>query len=264
PDGLGMATLVVTVVLAVLCIIVVGMRTWTRIQTGKYGLDDGLMIIAVGIYTACCVFTCLGVYTGLGTADGRLNTWNKTETTKNIIFFQLTYACSLPFIKASICLTMLRIITEKPYRITIWAAMAASVASGVIGFIAVASLCQPISFYWDTSIKGGWCASVSIITGLSYMISVLAIITDWTCSLVPCIVVWNLQMKSRLKVSVCAVLALGIVASAATVIRLPYLRYYNIVTNYDYNVCNILLWSIIECGVGILAGSLPSLRTLLK
>lgn len=30
------------------------------------------------------------------------------------------------------------------------------------------------------------------------------------------------------------------------------------------NVANIVLWSIVECGVGILAGSLPSLRTLLK
>ncbi|KAJ4390106.1 hypothetical protein N0V93_007579 [Gnomoniopsis smithogilvyi] len=71
-------------------------------------------------------------------------------------------------------------------------------------------------------------------------------------------------MKARLKASVCAVLALGIIASAATVIRLPYLRYYNILTNYYYNVANIVLWSIVECGVGILAGSLPSLRSLLK
>lgn len=30
------------------------------------------------------------------------------------------------------------------------------------------------------------------------------------------------------------------------------------------NVCNIILWSIVECGAGILAGSLPSLRMLLQ
>lgn len=102
----------------------------------------------------------------------------------------------------------------------------------MVGFVAVVALCQPLPYYWDKTIEGGWCASTSIITRISYLISVMAVITDWTCSLVPCFVVWNLQMKSRLKISVCAVLALGIVASAATVIRLPYLRYYNIVTNY--------------------------------
>lgn len=104
--------------------------------------------------------------------------------------------------------------------------------STVVGFVAVVALCQPLDYYWDTSIEDGWCASTQIITGISYLISVMAIITDWTCSLVPCYVVWNLQMKSRLKASVCGVLALGIVASAATVIRLPYLRFYNITTNY--------------------------------
>lgn len=102
----------------------------------------------------------------------------------------------------------------------------------VVGFIAVVALCQPLAYYWDTSIQGGWCASSKIITAISYLISVLAIVTDWTCALVPCFVVWKLQMKSRLKASVCGVLALGIIASTATVIRLPYLRFYNIPTDY--------------------------------
>lgn len=103
----------------------------------------------------------------------------------------------------------------------------------VVGFVAVVASCQPLEYYWDTTVPGGFCASTSIVTGISYLVSIMAIITDWTCALVPCYVVWNLQMKSRLKASVCGVLALGIVASAATVIRLPYLRYYNIALNYN-------------------------------
>ncbi|KAF6813267.1 cation-transporting atpase 4 [Colletotrichum musicola] len=71
-------------------------------------------------------------------------------------------------------------------------------------------------------------------------------------------------MKSRVRASACAVLALGTVASAATIIRLPYLQYYNQPENYLHNIANIVLWSIFECGIGIIAGSLPSLRRLLK
>lgn len=79
--------------------------------------------------------------------------------------------------------------------------------------------------------------------------------------------------------------------SPATIIRLPYLQYYNVVDDYlrEYpvhllhnntdgsipkvvltnnlltdNIANIVLWSIFECGIGIIAGSLPSLRRLLK
>ncbi|KAK1470169.1 hypothetical protein CCUS01_06554 [Colletotrichum cuscutae] len=125
--------------------------------------------------------------------------------------------------------------------------MIASGLSTTVGFIAVVAVCRPMEYTWD-----------------NYMISVLAIVTDWTCAIVPTVVVWGLQMKSRVKVSVCAVLALGATASAATIVRLPYLQYYNQVENYLHNIANIVLWSILECGIGIIAGSLPSLRRLLK
>lgn len=151
---------------------------------------------------------------------------------------------------------MLRIITDKRLRMVIWVCMGVSIASAsksclfipchapcgtsqlksstiyqedrwismslirnatVLGFISVVALCQPLAFYWDTTIEGGWCASSGIVTAMSYLVSACAIVTDWTCSLVPCFVVWQLQMKARVKASVCGVLALGIIASAATV-----------------------------------------------
>lgn len=52
-----------------------------------------------------------------------------TRIEQNIVMFQVTYAWSLPFIKTSICLTMLRIITEKPLRVIIWIAMVASIVT---------------------------------------------------------------------------------------------------------------------------------------
>lgn len=82
PDGLGVGTLVLTIVLDVLCIVVVTIRTLTKTRTGTFSLDDGLMVIALAVFTACCVFTCMAVYAGLGTVDRRLTTWNDTEATK--------------------------------------------------------------------------------------------------------------------------------------------------------------------------------------
>ncbi|KXH65117.1 hypothetical protein CNYM01_04838 [Colletotrichum nymphaeae SA-01] len=205
------------------------------------------MGIGVAIYLACCVFTSIAVYAGMGTTDGRLQEWNMVAGIKWLVFFQITYAWSLPFIKASICFTVFRITNGRRYRTILWAVMIASGLSTTVGFIAVVAVCRPMEYTWD-----------------NYMISVLAIVTDWTCAIVPTVVVWGLQMKSRVKVSVCAVLALGAIASAATIVRLPYLQYYNQVENYLHNIANIVLWSILECGIGIIAGSLPSLRRLLK
>lgn len=47
PDGLGTATLAVSIALAVLSILLVVLRSWARFQTSTFGLDDGLMIIGL-------------------------------------------------------------------------------------------------------------------------------------------------------------------------------------------------------------------------
>ncbi|KAF5521998.1 hypothetical protein CGCA056_v007427 [Colletotrichum aenigma] len=236
PDPIGVATLGVTICLGAISLIVVILRVWARQNTGALGLDDYLMIVGLGIFLACCTFTSIAVYAGMGTKDARLEEWNSVAGIKWLVFFQITYA---------------------------WRRGTASILSTTIGFIAVVAVCRPVSYTWDKSLDGS-CAPTNIITSISYLITVMAIITDWTCATVPTVVVCGLQMKSRVKASVCAVLALGAIASAATIIRLPYLQYYNVVDDYLHNIANIVLWSIFECGIGIIAGSLPSLRRLLK
>lgn len=51
--------------------------------------------------------------------------------------------------------------------------------------------------------------------------------TDWISALYPCYIVSKLQMPRRTKITIVFVLGLGILASIATIVRLPYLRYYD-------------------------------------
>lgn len=53
-------------------------------------------------------------------------------------------------------------------------------------------------------------------------------------------------------------------ASCATIIRLRYLTLYNNQAEFMYSAGPIGLWSVIEEGIGIIAGSLPALRPLLS
>lgn len=53
-------------------------------------------------------------------------------------------------------------------------------------------------------------------------------------------------------------------ASTATIVRIGYLPYYSIAEDYLYNVSQIAIWSIIESGIGIIAGSMATLRPLLQ
>ncbi|KAF4463672.1 integral membrane PTH11 [Fusarium albosuccineum] len=75
---------------------------------------------------------------------------------------------------------------------------------------------------------------------------------------------YKAQMKLATKISISIILGLGILASIATMVRLPYIKYFAAGEDYLYYVGIITLWSVFESGTGIIAGSLPSLRRLLK
>lgn len=151
------------------------------------------------------------------------------------MLWQVTYAWTLPFIKCSICFSLFRITTEVKYRLLLWGVMFLATVSAMIGFIAVVITCQPIAKNWDPVLQAdasiGYCMTGNIITRLSYYISASSIVTDWACAIIPCFIVWNLQMKRRLKISVAGILALGAVASVTTLVRLPYLSAYTAPTD---------------------------------
>lgn len=65
-------------------------------------------------------------------------------------------------------------------------------------------------------------------------------------------------------VRVCWLTKLFHSASTATLVRLKYLATYNSPDNYLLNIANTAIWSIVESGLGLIAGSLATLRPLLK
>lgn len=52
-------------------------------------------------------------------------------------------------------------------------------------------------------------------------------------------------------------------ASISTLVRLPYLVAYTATTDGLYHKANIVIWSMVEMGIGIIAGSMPALSKLL-
>ncbi|KAK8044028.1 hypothetical protein PG993_004052 [Apiospora rasikravindrae] len=270
PDGLAVATLAVTIFLAFFASVVVCLRVYARHSIGALGLDDGLMVIAVGLFVTNSILCCLDCFAGLGSRDEKVlaNPWNGPAATMYLVLWQITYAWSLPFIKCSICFSLFRVTQERRHTIPLICVMALATFSAILGFIAVLITCQPLAKNWDPVWQNdpniGSCMDYSIIQNISYFISASSIVTDWACALLPCFIVWNLNMKRKLKFSVAGILALGAFASLSTIIRLPYLGAYTAPVDHYYKVANIVIWSEVECGVGIIAGSLPSLRGLIK
>lgn len=113
---------------------------------------------------------------------------------------------TLIFVKLSISFTLLRIAEQAIIRWIMYFVMALSTLSGFATFVAVLSLCHPISAAWTGE---GHCADGDIVVKLAYFISATAIITDFTCAIVPSFILYKLHMNPRLKWTVAFILSLG-------------------------------------------------------
>jgi hypothetical protein len=152
-----------------------------------------------------------------------------------VTIWQLVYIVTLAFIKNSICITLLRIAIEKYHKWVLYATLTISTLVSVIGFIGVLTVCKPVEAQWEMT--AAQCASRSVIISLNYLISAGAIVTDWSCAIVPALILWKSQLKTKVKLSVGIVLGLGSLASLSTFARLPYLQYYG---DFDNFLCKPL------------------------
>ncbi|OTB12759.1 hypothetical protein K445DRAFT_369073 [Daldinia sp. EC12] len=269
-EGLGAETLAATIILGVFSSLTCILRVWARISKTAMGLDDYLMVLGTLSFIACCVIAGLGCLSGFGAKDDVVLGIDPTgQLRKNgfkwVFFFGLAYMACLPPIKISICITLLRVTTAKRYTIPLWLVIIVSVVGTGSGIATIMIQCKPIAANWDESVGkcGGWDRVGTMTTAMS----AVSIITDWMCAIIPALLLWDLNMKPQVKASLIFVLALGALASIATCVRLPYIRMYTHAENQPtdglYKGCRIIIWSIVECGVGIIGGCLPPLRPLL-
>ncbi|KAJ4250252.1 hypothetical protein NW762_012067 [Fusarium torreyae] len=284
PQGQAAILVAVSVLFGLLGLIVVivriAFRWWLRVsqvEVSAWGWDD--VFAGLGLASAesaqtnyfpqfqvpfeiSCVWAIYGAYYGLGSRDDVIN-GNIPLTVRAgeyVAYFQICHALCVPLIKASIAVALMRITGAKRYRFPLYFVILASVVLCFAGWISLVTLCKPVAALWNPQL--GKCGDYAVITKISYVVSIVTIITDWTCAIIPFFVLRHLQMSWRVKGLLMGVLGMGIFASVAAIVRYPWLKYYNAPRDQLWYTSHIILWCVIESGLGLLAGSLPPLHKL--
>jgi hypothetical protein len=85
--------------------------------------------------------------------------------------------------------------------------MVCSAVLGVTYCCVVIFQCNPISFWWDLNPDHtGKCLSASLVTNLTYVVSALNSVADWTFASLPIFIIKDLQMKKSSKVIVSTII----------------------------------------------------------
>ncbi|KAF1846395.1 uncharacterized protein K460DRAFT_386647 [Cucurbitaria berberidis CBS 394.84] len=167
-------------------------------------------------------------------------------------------------VKWAICFTLLRIANKK--KAYVWATYVVMAAVAIV--MASTTIyeffhCTPIEMNWK-AVPGGSCKPKSNITGFSFALSAVSIISDWFCALVPIPLLWSVQIDFRVKLSIVALLGLGIFASTAAIVRLTVTVNLSAAEDFLYYAMPVASWAHAELGLGVILANLPALRPLLE
>ncbi|KAF6813172.1 hypothetical protein CMUS01_12896 [Colletotrichum musicola] len=202
PEGLAAAIFGVNIGFTAVCLVVVGLRVWVRAKLSTFGLEDHLMVAGV---VSLIAFPSLRKYRSTPAAGYQHGPQCHLYAT---VLWQILYVSGSLLIKASICATLIRIATHRRFVYTLYGLITISAVSTFIATLAVLIRCKPVAASWNSAL--GTFLPQTIIITLTYVVSVINIINDFAVAIIPIIMLWNVQMRRKLKIITTMVLGLGI------------------------------------------------------
>ncbi|CAG8944418.1 unnamed protein product [Penicillium salamii] len=269
-DSRSKAILIVASVFLGISLLSVILRCFVRTRIVRaFGWDDGVMVLAMALNLAFGICGIVACKFGLGrTLAYFAIPGNENDFHRAMMCFwiaQLFYVLTCVAAKVSIIIALLRITVDRIHAYVLYAAMILASAVGIIFFFFTLFQCTPVDFFWNRAQPGasGKCVSNNTLIGIAYLYSIGAAITDLTIGLLPVALIWNLRMNTRTKCAIILILGIGCIASAAVIIRIPFVHHYKD-KEFLYNTYQISIWSNVEAGLGITAGCLTTLRPLIR
>lgn len=134
------------------------------------------------------------------------------------VALMIWYLCELvgtflsTLIRASIGVFLLRISVRTAHKALIWTTMIFLTVYNLVWFFFILFQCKPFNYFWMRIIPGvqGECMDIRVVPYMSIGQSALSFFADWMFGLLPIALVWNLSLDKRNKISIAAVLSLGL------------------------------------------------------
>lgn len=116
-------------------------------------------------------------------------------------------------VKASICITLLRIVEARiTLRYIVYGLLVIVGLAFVATFVGTLVQCQPLEAEWKPQLvtEGkATCAPIEIFVSLGYIATVAVIIIDATLVAIPALVLWDSLMSTTQKLQIFAMLSVG-------------------------------------------------------
>ncbi|EEH05525.1 integral membrane protein [Histoplasma capsulatum G186AR] len=231
----------------------------------RWGWDDAFMCLAMvcALVNTVCVTIC--IHYGTGRHVYYLNDYQKVQANKYNWISQGFHVMSTNWGKVSIAFFLLRIVDRaKRQRYIFFVGMVVLTIVNSVCVYTIYGQCTPTTALWNGVGPGkkGSCWHPNIQRDYAFFQGSFSAASDLVLALYPVFIIWQLQMARNIKIGLTCVLALGVVATAAAVVKTIFLAELVARSDYTFETINLTTWISTEQYLIIIAACIPTLGPL--
>ncbi|KAL2428899.1 hypothetical protein ABEF95_004937 [Exophiala dermatitidis] len=268
PNTRGPALEYICIIFSAVAVVVLAARLYSRLFiTRAPGLDDLLALFALFASIALSVLVIIGnklYYSGRHVWDIPPSTFVPHRI--NVWASMWCYVVAATLIKISVLLFYRRLSVKfsRIFLVATWLGIVYNVLY-LAGFgLTLLLICDPVRAYWK-QFDFVWAASHAYKCGAENVAlpasAGLSVLGDLYSTLLPLLLIFNLDLPLRQKAALYSLFALGFLAISAGIVR-TLLLYNMLNTDYDFTwvLWETWIWAVVELYVALFAASAPALK----
>ncbi|KAI0999127.1 hypothetical protein K3495_g9068 [Podosphaera aphanis] len=242
----------------IVCIFVT-LRCYSNYQISKkFWWDDGFLLLSSAFFICFQSVTIWGISVGLG-----LHIWNSNSSHwRGLLRFEwsweLIYIVVQTMTKVSVLLLYYRIFPQRWFRRLLDVLIAFMFVHFLIFGTIIVNICHPISKSWNMILPGN-CINTRPV-GVAG--AICSIFEDVFFLSLPVPMIWQLKLETTRKIGIIVILAIGLVACVASIVRLKFLLKYSETSDRTWDSYTMVVLSQIELCLSIVCVCFPAIRLL--
>ncbi|KAI0408569.1 hypothetical protein F4802DRAFT_355134 [Xylaria palmicola] len=239
------------------------MRIYSRTFLAKaFGWDDGFMLgSTISSFTSWILYIYQSQH-GLGKHYIFVSQDDKLKFGGANFAITIINLLGLGLLKISLAFSLLRLCRGRIFKGVLWGTIAFVTIYTIFAWLTLFLYCKPLEGFWNPN-AGAKCYSIQLFIRFGLANTALSIFTDILLASLPIPVIWQLQLKTKIRLYLIGMLALGWGAVAIGIVKAIAQINYNPIGDLTYEI-SIPTWAFIQLSVGIVAACAPQLKKLLR
>ncbi|OJJ44531.1 hypothetical protein ASPZODRAFT_134612 [Penicilliopsis zonata CBS 506.65] len=248
-----------------ICLVLLLARTYTTWAiTKRIRLDLYLAVFTFITATLSLCFFTLSILYGLGQHISVLSTQQATEAMKWAWSNTLVSLFAISGGKFAVVafLHQLHGPQDRGKKIFLWTLASSNLIMNTITVGTILGTCMPAAKLWDSSLPGT-CDGGLRNQNCAYFQGSWSAFVDMVLAIYPAIFFWNVQLQPLVKIGLCVLMGMGIIASVCAIAKTVELSALTRTEDTTYFIGRLDIWNTTEMWVILIVGCIPPIRPLI-